>query len=155
MAKIVYGERIGKSGKIRVGCSAVIFDEQREKILLTRRDDNGLWCLPSGGMEPGEDVEETCKRETLEETGLEVSLTRLIGVYSTPHELIIYPDGNQIQLVALCFEAVVNGGELQLSRETTQFGYFSKREMAYLSLLPNHVRRIEDAYEQSPKPYIK
>ena len=54
MAKIITGHRIGQDGTIRVGCSAVIFDENREKILLTRREDNNQWCLPGGGMEPGE-----------------------------------------------------------------------------------------------------
>lgn len=154
MAKILYGDSIGRTGRIRVGCSAVIFDGD-QRILLTRRADNGLWCLPSGGMEPGEDVETTCKRETLEETGLAISIVRLIGIYSTPHELIVYPDGNQIQLVALCFEAVVTGGRLQLSDETTQFGYFSLQEMSDLDMLPNHVRRIDDAYARAAQPFIR
>ena len=61
MAKILYGDSIGRTGRIRVGCSTVIFDDD-QRILLTRRADNGLWCLPSGGMEPGEDVETTCKQ---------------------------------------------------------------------------------------------
>ena len=53
MTQVLYGERIGKQGKIRLGCSAAIFDE-RGRILLTRRADNNQWCLPGGGMEPGE-----------------------------------------------------------------------------------------------------
>ena len=57
-------------------------------------------------------------------TGLQVVIKRLIGVYTTPHELIVYQDGNKIQLVALCFEAAVVGGELRLSCETTGYGYF-------------------------------
>lgn len=54
MAKIITGHRIGQNGIIRVGCSAVVFDPQGQKILLTRREDNNQWCLPGGGMEPGE-----------------------------------------------------------------------------------------------------
>src|SRR5690349_21801151 len=60
MAKIIQGERIGKLGKLVIGCSALIFDEKREKILLTRRSDNGRWCLPGGHMEAGESVAEAC-----------------------------------------------------------------------------------------------
>ena len=93
MTKVVFGERIGREGKLRLGCSAVILDETRQKVLLTRRADNGQWCLPSGGMEPGESAAEACAREVREETGLHVRVVRLIGVYSDPNQLIIYPDG--------------------------------------------------------------
>ena len=48
MAKIITEHRIGQNGRLRVGCSAAIFDEHREKILLTRREDNNQWCLPGG-----------------------------------------------------------------------------------------------------------
>ncbi|MCB0119780.1 MAG: NUDIX domain-containing protein, partial [Anaerolineales bacterium] len=51
MSQVLYGPRLGKEGKVRVGCSAVIFDETRQKVLLTKRADNGRWCLPGGGME--------------------------------------------------------------------------------------------------------
>ena len=43
MAQIITGHRVGQDGTIRVGCSAAIFDENREKILLTRREDNNQW----------------------------------------------------------------------------------------------------------------
>ena len=42
MTQILFGDRISKSGELRVGSCAVIFDEKREKILLTQRRDNGL-----------------------------------------------------------------------------------------------------------------
>ena len=67
MTQIIYGDRVGKQGKIRVGCSAIIFNDEG-RFLLTRRSDNGQWCLPSGGLEPGESLEETCIREVFEET---------------------------------------------------------------------------------------
>ena len=155
MAKIIVGHRVGQNGTIRVGCSAVIFDEDREKILLTRREDNNQWCLPGGGMEPGESASETCVREVEEETGLHVTIKRLIGVYTTPDELIVYRDGNKIQLVALCFEAEITGGELRLSDETTEYGYFSYQEIQGLDLLMNHARRIEDAYSGKTTTFIR
>lgn len=55
---VLIGERIGRLGKIRLGCSAAIFDESGTKVLLTQRADNGEWCLPGGLVEPGESVEE-------------------------------------------------------------------------------------------------
>ena len=155
MAKIITGHRVGENGIIRVGCSAVIFDEAREKILLTRREDNNQWCLPSGGMEPGESASETCIREVEEETGLQIVIKRLIGIYTTPHELVVYRDGNKIQLVALCFEAEIVGGELRLSSETTEYGYFSYQEIQGLDMLLNHVQRIEDAYSGEMTTFIR
>ena len=85
MTKILYGTRLGKNGELRVGCSATIFDKSHQKVLLTRRLDNGLWCLPGGHMESGESVEECCMREVFEETGLQVRVKRLPGVYSDPN----------------------------------------------------------------------
>jgi 8-oxo-dGTP pyrophosphatase MutT (NUDIX family) len=155
MTKIVTGNRIGKNSTLRVGCSAVIFNETRKEILLTKRADNGQWCLPSGGMEPGESASETCIREVREETGLDVEVKRLIGIYTSPHELIVYPDGNQFQLVAFCFEATVSGGKLNLSNETTEYGYFSSEQIQELDMLQNHIQRIRDALTFSTIVYIR
>src|SRR5687768_9481210 len=105
MTQVIYGPRLGKEGKIRFGCSAIIFDEARTKVLLTRRADNGLWCAPGGGMEPGESAVEACEREVLEETSVTVRVKRLVGVYSNPDQLVIYPEGTKVQIVALSFEA--------------------------------------------------
>ncbi len=52
------------------------------KILLTKREDFETWILPSGGVEEGESLAQAAIRETKEETGLDVELTRLVGVYS-------------------------------------------------------------------------
>ena len=153
MTKVIVGDRVGREGKLRIGCSAVILDADK-KVLLTRRSDNGLWCLPSGAMEPGESAAEACIREVWEETGLHVEILRLIGVYSDPNRLIIYPDGNKIQIVALSFEAKVTGGELGLSDETTEFGYFSLEQAASMDIIGNHFQRVNDAMSGSQVPFI-
>jgi ADP-ribose pyrophosphatase YjhB (NUDIX family) len=145
MTQVLYGPRLGKLGQLRFGCCAVIFDDRRQKVLLTRRADNGLWCLPGGAMDPGESVEECCQREVREETGLEVRLERLIGVYSNRDQLVIYPDGNKVQIVVVSFEAYVSGGSLGLSNETTEAGYFTPSEMSSMPMHGRHLERVEDA----------
>ena len=100
MTIVLYGERLGQQGTIRLGCSAIVFDEHG-RILLTCRADNGQWCLPGGRMESGESAAEACEREVFEETSLQVHVTRLVGVYSYPDQLVVYPDGNKAQIVAL------------------------------------------------------
>jgi ADP-ribose pyrophosphatase YjhB (NUDIX family) len=141
--------------KLRLGCSAVLFDNAREKILLTRRADNGLWCLPGGMIEAGESVAEGCAREVLEETGLEVRVTRLTGVYSDPRHLIVYPDGNRVHVVVLNFEVEHLGGVPGLSSETTEIAWFPVKEAMDLPLFHNHSEHIRDALEREGAVSIK
>ncbi len=155
MSQILYGERLGRNGKLTIGCSAVIFDETRQKVLLTRRVDNGLWCLPGGGMKAGESVEECCIREVFEETGLRVKVKRLIGIYSNPDQLVIYPDGNQAHFVVMNFEAEVVGGELGLSNETSQAGYFTLAEMRSMPVHDRHTDRVVDALAGQAGAFIR
>ena len=155
MKKVLHGERISKKGRIRLGCSAVIFDEAREKVLLTKRADNGLWCLPGGGMDPGESVEETIIREVQEETGLIVRVLRLIGVYSDPNWLVVYNESDSVQIVALNFEVEITAGEPGLSNETSDWDYYSLEEIDKLDMLLNHRTRIHDAFAAQQEAFIR
>jgi ADP-ribose pyrophosphatase YjhB (NUDIX family) len=155
MTQVLYGKRLGKEGQLRFGCSAVIFNKDRSKALLTRRTDNGLWCIPGGAMEAGESAAEACIREVWEETGLNVSVKRLIGVYSNPHQLIVYPDGNKAHIVVMSFEVEVVGGELGLSNETTAAGFFSVEEMETMPMHGKHKERVEDALLNLAEALIK
>ena len=154
MTRVLYGKRLSKEGILRLGCSAAVFDEQG-RILLTRRADNGQWCLPGGRMESGESVAEACEREVFEETGLRVRVTRLVGVYSYPDQLVVYPDGNKAQIVALHFEAEIIGGQLGLSNETTEVGYFTREEIQGMELFGRHKERVSDTLEKHPRALIK
>ena len=48
MAKVIAGERIGKQGRLAIGCSAAVFDASRQRLLLIRRADNRRWAVPGG-----------------------------------------------------------------------------------------------------------
>ena len=154
MTQIIYGDRIARQGKIRLGCSAAIFDGQG-RILLTKRIDNGQWCMPGGGMDSGESAAEACEREVREETGLKIRVKRLVGVYSYPDQLVIYADGYKAQIVALHFEVEVVGGELGLSNETSDFGYFTLQEIEKLELFARHKVRIMDTLTKQPEAFIR
>ena len=155
MTHVLYGDRISKGAELRVGSCAVIFDETRQKVLLTKRADNGLWCLPGGKMDSGESIEECCTREVVEETGLEVRTKRLIGVYSNKDLLVVYSDGNKSQIVVLSFEAEIIGGKIGLSEETTDFGYFSLDEIESMSMHGRHKERVEDALLNQITPLLR
>jgi 8-oxo-dGTP pyrophosphatase MutT (NUDIX family) len=154
MTQVLYGPGLGKEGKLRLGASAIIFNGQG-KFLLTKRTDNGLWCLPGGGVESGESVAEACIREVFEETGLKVRVKRLIGVYSHPDQLVVYKDGNKAFIVAIHFEVEVIGGELCLSNETTDYAYFTLEEAEPLEMLGRHRERIIDSLRNQAEAVIK
>jgi 8-oxo-dGTP pyrophosphatase MutT (NUDIX family) len=152
---ILHGTRIGAQGKIRLGVSVVLRDGSGANVLLTRRSDNGLWCLPGGMVDPGESVSETCEREMLEETGLTVRVSRLVGVYSDPDMLIVYPDGNRLQVVVLCFAAERLGGELGLSDETTGIRFFPVEDAVRMDLFHGHAGHLRDALTGQAAPFIR
>jgi ADP-ribose pyrophosphatase YjhB (NUDIX family) len=153
--RVIYGDRIGRQGRLRVGVSAVIFNRARDKILLTQRTDNGLWCLPSGGMAPGESAAETCVREVQEETALAVEVTRLIGIYTSPNWLIEYSNGSRAQAVAMCFECEIVGGDEEAGDEVKDLGYFNAQEIEKLELMASHRQRIRDAFEDQNEAFIR
>lgn len=154
MVDLVTGDRVARLGQLRLGCSAAIFDAG-QRVLLMQRDDNRQWCLPSGGMDPGESVTETIVREVREETGLEVGVLGLIGVYSSPHVLVRYADGNRFQVVSLCFAAGVLGGQLRTTSEAVSVGYFTREQTGAMDVMANHVERIHDAFERSASAFIR
>ena len=155
MVDFIHGERIGKFGRLAVGCSAGILDSTGDKILLVRRADNGRWAVPGGYMEPGESAAEASAREVLEETGLQVRVGRLIAVYSNPNILIEYPDGNRYQIVALYFAAEPIGGGLRPSSEATEVGYFSQGEIEHLEMGKFDRQRVADAFARQEAAFVR
>lgn len=107
------------------------------KVLLTRRSDIPMWCLPGGRVDAGESVAQAAIREAREETGLDVKLKALVGVYSRPNWR---SRGDHVIL----FLAEPISGEIGLSNETTDIGYFAPDELPNL-LLSWHQQRIADA----------
>jgi len=128
---------------IRPGVAAVILTA--DGVLLQRRDDNGKWGLPGGGVEPGESVTVAIVREVREETGLEIRPVRLIGVYSDPvhHQVITYPDGNVIHYVSSVFECAITGGTLACGEESLELGFFPPDALPDDTLPISRVRIVD------------
>jgi len=131
--------------------SAVVADSEG-RLLLQRRTDNQLWSVPGGAVELGESVLGALRREVLEETGLEVEVDRLIGVYSSPDYLVAYDDGEVRQQFSLAFACHVTGGSIETSSETMDVQWFPPDDLATLDLSAGAARRIDDYRRGDSKP---
>ncbi len=123
-------------------------------VLLISRSDNNLWAMPGGTQEVGETIARTAERETLEETGYQVRVTGLVGVYSDPHHVIQYDDGEVRQQFALTFRAVLESGALTLSDESPDVRWFFKDELDDIALHQSVRLRIEHGFANADTPYL-
>lgn len=97
----------------KVGCSLAAFDGDG-RLVLIRRADNGRWALPGGWAEVGTSPSENALREMHEETGFEVRLERLVGVYDHRH----FGSTSAYQIYTVCFRARITAGRATPSVET-------------------------------------
>ncbi len=111
---------------------------QDGKILLTKRRDFEVWCLPGGEVEAGESVAQAAIREAQEEVGFTIELERLVGIHSRPQWLAT---GGHVVLIS----AKIVGGELKTQpEEVIEARFFSADELPTEMLL-GHRQQIEDA----------
>jgi ADP-ribose pyrophosphatase YjhB (NUDIX family) len=119
-----------------IGVNTAVLQDNR--ILLTLRPDWEVWCLPGGKVEADESLSQAVRRETREEVGLEVRLTRLVGLYSRNGWL-------EHGLHVVVFAAEITGGELAfLDGEVLEAGWFTAEELPEAMLL-GHQQRALDA----------
>lgn len=135
------------------GGSAIVAD-QDGKILLQRRADNDLWALPGGTMDIGETLAEAVIREVREETGLVVTPSRIVGIYSDPRHVFAYADGEVRQEFNICLACRIVGGDLTTGEESSQVAFFAADEIERLDMHPSIRLRIRD-YLDRPSPALR
>ncbi len=91
--------------------TSLVFDDAG-RILVQRRYDFDWLGLPGGALEVDEGVRAGAIRETVEETGIEVAVERLVGVFSHPDYNLLYPTGDRVQQWSVCVVARPVGGQL-------------------------------------------
>ena len=143
----LYGSAVVEGMGVRVGVGVVIRGPG-ETILLEKRRDCGWWGLPGGRVEPGESLVVAAVREVLEETGLAVEVTHLIGVYSDPSgRIVTYPDnGDVVQLIDVVVGARVLSGSLMCSQESEEVRFFHPSQLPE-EIVPPARQPIADAFE--------
>jgi len=129
--------------KFTIASFGIIFDE-RDRVLLCHRRDYDLWNLPGGTMEAGESPWECVIREVKEETGLNVEIKKLTGIYNKP-------ETNEV-----CFSFICNiiNGSLILNEEADQLEYFAFKDIPTNTSL-KQIERIKDALSSSKDIIMK
>lgn len=126
------------------------------RLLLIHKIDNDLWALPGGGHDPGESITDTGVREVHEETGVDIEVTGLVGVYTDPRHVMAYDDGEVRQQFSLCFRARLVGGEPRSDgTETKAAEWVQSERLDELNIHPSMRLRIDHALDDSrTSPYL-
>jgi ADP-ribose pyrophosphatase YjhB (NUDIX family) len=112
----------------RVDCvGALVYDEQHRLLVVRRANEpeRGLWSIPGGKVEPGEDDQTAVAREVAEETGLTVVVGGLVGQVERPG-----PRGRLY--VIRDYEATAVGGTLTAGDDASDARFVTRTEIANL-----------------------
>jgi 8-oxo-dGTP diphosphatase len=130
--------------------------DEAGNVLLVRRADTGNWELPGGRVELGESAVIAAEREVAEECGVTIRVTDLLGVYSDPGHVMVYPaTGEARQQFAVCFHAdAVDGGPEPDYDETCEAAWVDPLQLPRMPMHPSMRRRIADALVQPRTRHI-
>lgn len=121
---------------------AIITNEKGQILLQKRSDKEELWGFLGGAIEVGESIEETAIREVKEESGLDIKIDYLIGVYSK--YFTQYPNGDHAQSICYTFKGTVTGGTISIdNKETFELKFFDRDKLPKL-FLKQHEDILED-----------
>jgi ADP-ribose pyrophosphatase YjhB (NUDIX family) len=133
--------------------TAVVTDHAGS-ILMVHRTDNDLWSIPGGAMDLGEAIADAVVREVKEETGLDVEVVGLTGIYTNPRHVMAYDDGEVRQQFSVCFTTRILGGDLRTSNETSEVRFVDRTDLDGLNIHPSIRLRIQHYLEGRSAPYI-
>src|SRR5690348_6262932 len=132
----------------------VVVVNNRGELLLIHRTDNDNWAIPGGAMEPGESLSDCAVRETLEETGVQVEITGLVGVYTDPRHVILYTsNGEARQEFSIVYTARPIAGKPTPSSESRDVRWVAPGEVGDLMMHRSMRLRIEH-YLTGTTPYL-
>lgn len=127
-----------------VPAASVVVVDDKGRIVLQRRRDNDKWALPGGVMEIGESIAECARREVREETGLDVDITGIVGLYTDPKHVFAYDDGEVRQEFSICFRATITGGSITVSDESHEVQTFAAEDIKTLEMVDSIRLRVQD-----------
>ncbi|MEV8589434.1 NUDIX domain-containing protein [Streptomyces sp. NPDC051180] len=133
----------------------VVVRDDVGRLLLIHKTDNDLWALPGGGHDIGERIGDTAVREVREETGVEVAVDNIVGLYTDPDHVLAYDDGEVRQQFSICFRAHPVGGSLRTSSESKEVRWVNPADLDDLDIHPSMRLRIRHGLDESRRePYL-
>ena len=126
-----------------IGVLGIIRDEQN-RVLLCLRTDYDMWNLPGGGLEKGESPWGGVIREVKEETGFDVEIIRICGIYAKPNK----------DEIVFNFECKITGGKATINDEAKDIQWFTLDEIPH-NTVPKQVERIRDLLEDRSEVIMK
>ncbi|AUY51932.1 NUDIX domain-containing protein [Streptomyces sp. CB01881] len=134
--------------------TAVVTDDAG-RLLLIHKTDNNLWALPGGGHDIGESIADTVVREVREETGIDVEVGAVVGLYTDPGHVMAYDAGEVRQQFSICFKARPVGGTLRTSEESKEVRWVPPADLDALDIHPSMRLRIAHGLDvERGQPYI-
>lgn len=124
--------------RVVLASDIIIAYDDGSLVLVKRMYDpyKDCWGLPGGMMEEGETIEQTAVREAKEETGLDVELTKLIGVYSDPYR------DSRWRTVSVVYSARVTGGVMKADSDAAAI--MRTKDFITMKLAFDHTKMIDD-----------
>ena len=141
-----------KPNSIVIAVSAFVRDDAG-RLLTIRRTDNNHHALPGGKHELGETMTDTVAREVLEETGIQVRTTGLIGIHSNPNHVMAYDNGEVRQEFSICFRAEPYGGAPRTSSESSEVRWVERGNLDSLDIHASIRLRIDHGFADRAEPY--
>lgn len=133
----------------------VVVVNDADEILLIRRTDNDNWALPGGAMDLGESLPAAAVRETLEETGVRVEITGLVGIYTDPRHVILYTSNGEVrQEFSVVFTARPIGGQPTPSDESREVHWVPADRIDTLQMDRSMRIRIGHYLNRADAPYL-
>lgn len=143
-----------KANSVVPSVNVVVVNDAGE-ILLIRRTDNDNWAVPGGAMDLGESLPAAAVRETLEESGIEVEITGLVGIYTDPRHVILYTSNGEVrQEFSVVFTARPLGGEPTPSDESREVHWVPPDAIGSLQMDRSMRMRIEHYLAGNEKPHL-
>jgi ADP-ribose pyrophosphatase YjhB (NUDIX family) len=155
MARVdYYNDPNAPKANSQVPSVTAIVPNEHGAILMVHKTDNDLWALPGGGMDVGESMADAVVREVREETGVDVEVTGLVGIYSNPNRVMAHDDGEIRQQCSICFTTRMLGGQLATSSETKEVRFVDPGDLDSLNIHLSMRMRIDHYLERPSAPYI-
>lgn len=125
------------------GCCIIVENDEKQILLVKRKYDpyKGYWDLLGGFMMSGEDVDAACKRESMEELGVNIEVKDVIGIYPDVYvfQNVAYP------ILSIAVVAKITEGKLVPADDITEYAFFDKDKVLAQKLsFPSIIQALED-----------